>query len=229
MQKFPFTILGLVLCFFLACENEVDLNTDFEETTVILGILDHNADTQFVKINKTFLEDGESAIDLAKESDRLFFDSLRVSIKAAGTAETISLQKMDRPKEAGLFADDQNIIYFTDKRLNKNTTYELIVERTDGVITTSKTTTTLDTIFIASPRIRNNNANKVIFFNSDSRFNQFSFTFITGRKAAEFQVVNYFHYKEIIGADTIDRSIRIPLTRFENPDTALRKEFSFFV
>ena len=77
LKKFVFPLLVL---FIVACENEVDLNTDFEETTVVFGFLDKNADTQFVKISKTFIDDQLSAIDVAKQSDRLFYDTLEVSL-----------------------------------------------------------------------------------------------------------------------------------------------------
>ena len=94
--------LGLIL----ACENEVDLNTDFEETAVVFGLLDHNADTQFIKINKTFLDDKESAIDLAQQGDRIFYDSLKVSLIEKEGTDTFRLEKINRPKEDGIFTTD---------------------------------------------------------------------------------------------------------------------------
>ncbi len=64
----------------MACDNEIDLNADYEDTTVVFGLLNANADTQFVRITRTFLEDGQSAIDLAQDANRLFYNNIDVKL-----------------------------------------------------------------------------------------------------------------------------------------------------
>lgn len=48
----------LAVILFSSCETEVELLAPYDETPVIYGILDYTADTQFVRINKTFLGPG---------------------------------------------------------------------------------------------------------------------------------------------------------------------------
>lgn len=46
------------LIFLSSCETDVELLAPYEQTPVIYGVLDFTADTQFVRINKTFLGEG---------------------------------------------------------------------------------------------------------------------------------------------------------------------------
>lgn len=210
----------------VACENDIDLNTEFEETTVVVGLLDHNADSQFIKITKTFLDDNQSAIDLAQQGDRLFYDTLDVLLIEDENSTRIRMQKIDRPRDPGLFTTERNEVYFTDIPIKKNTDYRLRIVKPDGSVTKSETTS-LDTIVIESPRTNFGLTNKVSFYNRDLEFNPFVFKFVAGKNVAEFQVVAYFHYIELIGSDSIKRSIEIPLTQFTNPDAQSDREFQF--
>ena len=63
---FPFLVLAIL---FTSCETEVDLNAPYKNTTVIFGLLDPDyngdnvisvQDTQWIKINKTFLGEGDN-------------------------------------------------------------------------------------------------------------------------------------------------------------------------
>ena len=80
----------LALSILTACDNEVDLNAEFEDTTVVYGFLNTSVDTQFIRINRAFLEDGKNAIELAQESDRLFYESLDVRLVDRSIGDTIS-------------------------------------------------------------------------------------------------------------------------------------------
>lgn len=51
-------IAAISLAFLSSCETDVDLTAPYASTTVVFGLLDPQADTQFVKITKTFLGDG---------------------------------------------------------------------------------------------------------------------------------------------------------------------------
>jgi len=52
MKNLLSLVFILIAAVFSSCENEVNINTDFEEVTVIYGLLNQNTDTQFIKINK---------------------------------------------------------------------------------------------------------------------------------------------------------------------------------
>jgi len=219
----------LLFCLFgiWSCENEVELNTEFEEKTVVFGFLNQNADTQFVKINKTFLDGDQSAIDLAQDPERLFYDSLEVSLIETETENVIPLKKINRPKEPGIFTDERNEAYFTTERIFPNTAYRLRIKKPDSSLTFGETVS-MDTIFIEKPRLSIRQANSVIFFNRDLRFNPYIFEFRTGKNIAEFQAIGIFRYTEILrNGDSVVREIEIPINRFTNPGLESNQTFEF--
>ena len=61
MKFLTYTFFGILFAsLFSACETDVDLNAPYKSTTIVFGLLDPGADTQFVKITKTFLGNGNN-------------------------------------------------------------------------------------------------------------------------------------------------------------------------
>jgi len=48
-------ILLLFSVFFLSCETDFDVNAEWQDVTVVFGLLDPNNEDQLIKINKAFL------------------------------------------------------------------------------------------------------------------------------------------------------------------------------
>ena len=59
MKQTSILFFALVV-FFASCKTEVDLNAPYKNTTIIFGLLDAEQDVQFIKINKTFLGEGDN-------------------------------------------------------------------------------------------------------------------------------------------------------------------------
>lgn len=219
-------LLGLLFIIiaasFWSCENDVNINADFEEVTVIYGLLDQNADTQFVKVNKTFLDDEKSAIDLANDPNSLNYDSLKVSLIEDATGNEIFLSPIQVPKEPGTFTTDDNIVYFTDQIIKRNQNYSLKVEKPDRSISTGNTTT-IDTMFVTKPRF----GVAAAFVDRNGSIDRYNFQFETGNNVAEFEAIMYFKYVEIDGPDSIPKRVRIPLTSRTNPSLEPFVEFVF--
>ena len=55
MKKIFLTIIAIAAVIFNSCSNKVDLYSDEGETTVVYAMLDAGADTNFVKITKSFI------------------------------------------------------------------------------------------------------------------------------------------------------------------------------
>ena len=66
MKKITFIFL-LTSLLFTSCESDFDINADWEEVTVVFGLLDQSQEKQFIRINKAFLGN-ESAYLMAQES-----------------------------------------------------------------------------------------------------------------------------------------------------------------
>ena len=61
MKSIKLTLAILVVVIgFLRCTTDVDLNAPYSPFTVVFGLLDPGQDTQYVKINKTWLGAGNN-------------------------------------------------------------------------------------------------------------------------------------------------------------------------
>lgn len=72
MRKLAFA--GIILSLLWAgCSTEVELNAPYKSSTVVFGLLDPSADTQWVRVNKTFLGEGNN-LEYAQVRDSSEYD-----------------------------------------------------------------------------------------------------------------------------------------------------------
>ena len=115
-MKKIFLILSSLVLIFNSCETDFEVNSEWQEMVVVYGLLDASVDTQYIKINRAYLGEGD-AIMMAQYSDSINFnpDDLKVELYKLGsnndTLETISLDTTLIDKEGGVFASDNNIVY----------------------------------------------------------------------------------------------------------------------
>ena len=135
----PFAVM------FYACSTDIDLYADYKEIPIIYGILDANADTNYVKITRLMSVQGD-AYQVALNPDSSNYpgkldvriieycngDSLREII-----LDTITIHN----KEQGVFYAPDQKLYYTAERLNLNSyknnyRYRLKVVLPDRTLTT---------------------------------------------------------------------------------------------
>ncbi len=122
-------LIIVVLFSFFSCETDFELNAAYKSTPVVYGLLDQSLDTQFVKINKSFLGDGNN-VGYAAINDCTLFDSLIAVIEAYDISN--NLMHQDTLKEIwvgnlddGIFYEDkQKLYYFTSSNNPLNDEYE---------------------------------------------------------------------------------------------------------
>lgn len=117
IMLYRFSFFALLLASLSSCETEVDLNAPYESYTTIYGVLDLSADTQFIRINKSFLGPG-SALDFAqvKDSSEYPIDAVEAYITTGN--DTFPLHPIDIPnREPGVFYDEDIRVYITDDQL----------------------------------------------------------------------------------------------------------------
>jgi hypothetical protein len=179
-----------------SCDNSVNIFTDGEEVTAVYGYLDVDADTNYVKITKSFTG---NAVDLAPDYSASNYD-YKLDVKLIGkfasspgfvktvVLDTTSVFKPYDPD--GLFYSGVNqVLYYTTEKLLENQEYQLVITRNDGEVVKSKVKT------ICGMTIRKPMYN--ISFESPvtNRIEWRSNTF--NQLAAYYEVVGYFHYKQI--------------------------------
>ena len=163
-MKKIFIILSFFGVLFTACETAFDVNAEWKETTVVYGLLDAVSDTQYIKINKAFLGEGD-ALMMAQYSDSINFspNDLEVnlhklefipSLASYDTLMSISLDTTIMYKEDNLFAVDNNIIYraiILPGFLKKDNNYALTIKNLKSGNEVSSTTEIISDFSFSTP------------------------------------------------------------------------------
>ena len=140
-MKKIYLILSVFAIVFTACETDFDVNSTWEERTVVYGLLDagDGKESQQIKISKAFL--GEmNALQMAQYADSINFDPNDLDVKIVrirnnGITDTVSLVADTTIRDGGIFNDTIMIYTFenTDAFLHSNSEYELVIKNTNSV------------------------------------------------------------------------------------------------
>ena len=140
--------LHIILCLplaalFFACSTDIDLYAEYEEKPIVYGLLDSNADTNFIKINRTFYVRGDAYQVAANPDSSNYPGKLDVRMIEYCNGDSIREIVFDtitiHNKEQGIFyAPDQKLYYTTEKLgMNgneKNYSYRLSVVLPDRTL-----------------------------------------------------------------------------------------------
>jgi len=203
-MKKIYLILSVFAIVFTACETDFDVNSEWEETTVVFGLLDAAKDIQFVKINKAFLGEADAEL-MASFSDSVNYipTDLEVVLYKINFNDTIDFRVLKDTvieKEDGLFSTENNIVYYFnssigDNFLSSNRTYSLVIKNN---ITGNSVSSTTEIIkgFNFSEGIPNSDR---LTFHVDGlgfRFPRFEWSSVSSPNAEVYQFNLRFHYKE---------------------------------
>ncbi len=154
MKKYlGFIVLGLILGFgLISCEVEFNPNDSWKETTSIYGVLDQDADTNFIRIQKCFVGEG-NYIEFSKVKDSIYYKQEDLDVRMYAFYEWESsgwdtnkakevhvFNYTEFHKDSGSFNFESSPIYFTTKKLYPDFVYYLIVRNLKtGNIATANT------------------------------------------------------------------------------------------
>ena len=179
-----------------SCDNTVNIFADGEEVTAVYGYLDVDTDTNYVKITKSFTG---NAVDLAPNYSASNYDyklDVRLIGKFAsspGFVKTVMLDTTSVFKpydpEGMFYSGVDQVLYYTTEKLLENEEYQLVITRKDGEVVKSKVKTICNST-IKKPTY-------IVSFESPitSKIEWRSNTF--NQLAAYYEVIGYFHYKQI--------------------------------
>lgn len=156
MEKFIFTrtkallsVLLVVSLFINSCSTDFDVAADWEEITIIYGLLDKGKTNQYIRINKAFLSQNTSALEIAPIADSLYHNPpAEVLLKAYDNLnnlkQTLTLEKVNAAdeglvKEEGLFASNPYFLYKTSAALNASYIYKVEITTAEGNTITAQT------------------------------------------------------------------------------------------
>jgi hypothetical protein len=131
------TFISVSALFVASCTTDFELNAEYDEIPVIFGVLDQSVDTQFVKINKSFIGNGNNTSYAAINDSSLYSNVIgRVEEYVDNVlTETFQLEEMwvNNLDEGIFYTDSQKVFFFiptdlTVPYLNEDATYKLIVD-----------------------------------------------------------------------------------------------------
>lgn len=150
-MKFHY-LFFLFIILFSSCETDFDVNAQWEDVTIVYGLIDPNIEDQLIKINKAFLGQGD-ALQMASIADSSNYNPSDLHVKIHrirqqafnqyDTLSSVTLNDTILDKDDGLFSTDNNIIYTFKKPssfYNTNSLYALeIINLISGHKVTSQT------------------------------------------------------------------------------------------
>ena len=134
-MKKIYLILGVFAVIFTSCDTDFDVNAEWEEVTVVYGLLDAGDEmkTQQIKISKAFLGKMD-ALQMAQYADSINFDQGELAVKVIrvknnGIRDTIALDEVPTLRNDGVFNDSIIVYTFENNNfLNSNSEYELLIK-----------------------------------------------------------------------------------------------------
>lgn len=131
---------------FNSCRSEVDIAGNYQETTVVYGLLNQYDTVQYVRIQKAFLVN-DNVLDYTKVPDSIYYkpEDLTVVIEKLNpnsnmVEQTITMTPTQLPKDSGIFASGNMLIYKTNAALDSSRIYRLkVTNLKSGKVTTGKT------------------------------------------------------------------------------------------
>jgi hypothetical protein len=148
---FSFLLLSSVLGF-NSCSEDFQVAAPYKDITVVYGLLNMSDTAHYIRIQKAFLDESKSAVDMAKEADSNYHKDLQVMMREVAGASVVTtiLERVDMnaegyPKSSGAFFGSPNFAYKYKKPLNPARSYRLVINHTNTGQMDSSEITVLDT------------------------------------------------------------------------------------
>lgn len=189
-----------------SCSEDFEVAAPYRDVTVVYGVWDLEDTAHYVRIQKAFLDENKSAIDMSKVGDSSYFRDITVQVREISGATVVGTTKLDRVDLAAegymkdSAANDQGFFttphygYKLKRTLNPDLRYRLVITNNEnGNVDSSE-------IAIVSTPLKS--VNTLVAQNT-----QINFSRITGRfdftlhnkipNAAFFEMIIRFHYEDI--------------------------------
>ena len=122
-----------------SCSEDFDVSAPYKSVTVIYGLLNAGDTAHYIRIQKAFLDEHKSAIDMAKVPDSNFYASINVHLKElTDTSRTgvllfdeelprVDLNTEGFPKDSGVFFNAPSYAYKSKRVLTPGRAYRIVV------------------------------------------------------------------------------------------------------
>lgn len=126
MKRRGAILLFALIALFSSCRKGVDVYADYKTVPVVYGLLDANADTNYIKITRSFYAQNDDATQVALNPDSSNYPGkLDVRLTEYCNGDSIRQIILDtitiKNKQQGAFYAPRQKLYYTAEPLNKNT------------------------------------------------------------------------------------------------------------
>lgn len=218
MRKSVLFAILITAIMFTSCETEIKTNAEYQDMTIVYGLLEPNETDHYIKINKGFIGEG-NANDLAANASNYNYSEGEISVKIEEYTssnvfvKSYSLQRTlnEIPKDNGVFDNTSNVLYkFTEPSLNSNNIFKLSIYNSslDKVISSETTIPKGAKISSASTT----DFNTLNFFNGSS-YTPENIKVKEGVNVGRIKASLVFSYMEVYtnGQDSVEKSFKIPM------------------
>ena len=190
-SRFFFVMMATMLVL-SSCTPEFSQIAEYKDITIVYGLLNISEDTQYVKIQKAFLTEG-NAYDEARKPENIYYDEnvIDVSMKEiinGSEVRSIPLSvTKDVPKDEGVFANPEQQLYYTTETLSADAIYKLVIKNKETGKVVEGETAVVGPFSIMAPMTSNLNMTN----------NKSVVKFYTAANAVAYDVFMQFRYIEV--------------------------------
>lgn len=231
MKNSTLFIFLFLLILGTGCDNEFDVVDNWLEIPVVYGLLDVGQDTQFVRVEKAFLDPVTDATVVAQVPDSLYFQNVSVNLvemSDGGTLlGTIPMELVDANllgpeyvRDEGIFASSPNWIYITPDNLDEDNRYKIEVITGDNTDPITAETGVIGEFDIQTPP----SPSQSITFRLWNQLQPATFQWVNVDNAVFYDLFMRINYKEVVNGTTEIKSILWSLAKnFEPESTTVGK------
>jgi hypothetical protein len=210
MKKSALGLAVLILssALFTGCKDDLEVNAPYENITIVYALLDKSEDTNYVKINKAFLGEG-NAFEYAQVPDSSEYrdDQLTAVLQeidgSNNVVNTLPLQPIILERPLGIFYGPEHKVYYTTTPLNEDHRYRLVANASGNEITASTRIVGSFQIYATTVNV----GSKINFVNPGPVYQPYEIKWTSGPNGKRYEVSYEFFYDVITSDnDTIHRS-----------------------
>ena len=122
----------LLLLALISCSTDFQLTTGGKQLPIVYSILRVDDEYHYVRVERLFVDEDLSPIELAEDSNSVFYDQASVRVLRGGQAfelEKIDASEIGMPRDSGVFLSEPNFLYrISDDELQLSDEDFIIVE-----------------------------------------------------------------------------------------------------
>lgn len=123
-----------------SCSEDFNVAAPYKNVTLVYGLLNMDDTAHYIRIQKAFLDEHKSALNMAGEADSSFYKNLDVTVRElAGSVvvqniplERVNLVTEGYVKDSGSFFRTPNYAYKFKHVLNPNNRYRVVIQHPEG-------------------------------------------------------------------------------------------------